>query len=206
MSNMKFTSESGLGDKAELIPQGTLVKAVVTVNAIKQSQATDGRYMQLEFTVSSGIYRNRKIWDLVCDPHDERNSENWRKMGMLALTRAFEAGGVFKHDDEATYEAMEGKSFDDIARLLDGLEVSIKVKVERSSDPAHADKNKVGEWLTPNPKSSGYTGWKKLSSEDNSSIGQAPAGNPQTKFSNPSSGTTPAWLKTPNSGKSNLPF
>jgi len=71
---MKFTSESGLGDKAELIPQGTLVKAVVTVNAIKQSQATDGRYMQLEFTVSDGIYRNRKIWDLVCDPHDERNS------------------------------------------------------------------------------------------------------------------------------------
>lgn len=54
MSNMKFTSESGLGDKAELIPQGTLVKAVVTVNAIKQSQATDGRYMQLEFTVSDG--------------------------------------------------------------------------------------------------------------------------------------------------------
>lgn len=196
---MKFTPDSGLGDKAELVPQGTLVKAVLTVNAIKQSQSTDGKYMQLEFTISSGIYKNRKIWDLVCDPHDERNSENWRKMGMLSLTRAFEAGGVFKPDDESTYEAMEGKSIEDIARLLDGLEVAIKVKIERSSDPAHADKNKVGEWLTPNPKSSGYNGWKKLGQEENSA-------EIKPKFSNPSSGATPAWLKTPTTGKSNLPF
>ena len=96
-------------------------------------------------------------------------------------------------------EAMEGKSIEEIARLLDGLEVAIKVKIERSSDPAHADKNKVGEWLTPNPKSSGYNGWKKLGQEDNS-VETKP------KFANPSSGTTPAWLKTPTTGKSNLPF
>lgn len=203
---MRFTPETGIGDKAELIPNGTLVSAVITINQVKQSQATDGRYLAIELTVSDGEFRNRKIWDMICDPFDERNSDAWRKMGLTALTRALECAGIFKWNDEASYASMDGKSIEDIARVLDGLEVVIKVKVEKSSDPAHADKNKVGEWLTPNPKSSGHSGWAKFNQQAkvNSVSGNtAPTAAP--KFSTPSSVPSPSWLKSPTK-KSDLPF
>jgi hypothetical protein len=199
---MKFTPEAGLGDKAELIPNGTLVSAVITINQIKQSQATEGRYLAVELTVSSGEYQNRKIWDMICDPSDERNSDAWRKMGMTALTRAFECAGIFHHDKKETYDAMDGKSIEDIARVLDGMEVVIKVKVEKSSDPAHADKNKVGEWLTPNPRSGGNSGWVKFN-QQGKSTGSTPSAAP--KFSSPSSVPSPSWLKSP-AKKTDLPF
>ena len=202
---MKFTPEAGLGDKAELIPNGTLVSAVITVNQIKQSQNTEGRYLAIELTVSSGEYRNRKVWDMLCDHQDERNSEAWRKMGLISLTRALEAGGAINWKDASAYEAMNGKSIDELARLLDGLEVVIKVKIEKSSDPAHADKNKVGEWLTPNEKSSGNAGYRKWKSEASNDASESPVSKSAPKFANPSAGSAPAWLKKP-SGNSNLPF
>lgn len=197
---MKFTPEAGLGDKAELIPNGTLVSAVITINQIKQSQATEGKYLAVELTVSSGEYQNRKIWDMICDPSDERNSDAWRKMGMTALTRAFECAGIFHHDKKESYDSMDGKSIEDIARTLDGMEVIVKVKVEKSSDPAHADKNKVGEWLTPNPRSGGNSGWVKFKQQGNS-----PAPSAAPKFSSPSSVPSPSWLKSP-AKKLELPF
>jgi len=199
---MKFTPEAGLGDKAELIPNGTLVSAVITINQIKQSQATEGKYLAVELTVSSGEYQNRKIWDMICDPSDERNSDAWRKMGMTALTRAFECAGIFQHDKKESYDSMDGKSIEDIARTLDGMEVIVKVKVEKSSDPAHADKNKVGEWLTPNPRSGGNSGWVKFKQQGN---GNSPSPSAAPKFSSPSSVPSPSWLKSP-AKKSELPF
>lgn len=196
---MKFSNKSGIGEKSELIPAGTLAHAIVTVNQIKQSQSTDGRYMQLELTISSGQYENRKLWDMVCDPTDERNSEAWRKMGLLALTRAFEAAGVFDPSNPDSYEVFEGKSFEEIARTLDGCQVAIKVKIEKSPDPAHADKNKVAEWLTPNKESTGHVGWKKLKAELDDSVPKAV----EKKFSAPSAGTTPAWMRN---NKGGAPF
>lgn len=201
---MKFTPEAGLGDKAELIPNGTLVSAIVTVNQIKQSQQTDGRYLAIELTVSSGEFRNRKVWDMLCDPFDDRNSDAWRKMGMVSLTRALEAGGILNWKDKESYDSMNGKSIEEIARILDGLEVVIKVKIEKSSDPAHADKNKVGEWLTPNENSSGFAGYKKFKSSPTDDAGSNQQF-PSPRFSNPSAGSAPAWLKKP-SGNSNVPF
>ncbi len=201
---MKFNPQAGIGDKAELIPNGTIASAVITINQIKQSQATEGRYLAIELTVTSGDYQNRKFWDMVCDPFDERNSDAWRKMGLTSLTRILECGGIFKWNDESSYNAMEGKSIEDIARVIDGLEVVVKVKVEKSSDPAHADKNKVGDWLTPNPKSSGNSGWNQFnqSTKVNSVGGNA---TPAPKFSSPSSVPSPSWLKSP-AKKSELPF
>lgn len=200
---MKFNPEAGLGDKAELIPNGALVSAVITINQIKQSQATDGRYLAVELTVSSGEFRNRKIWDMICDPFDERNSDAWRKMGMTSLTRILECAGIFQHDKKETYDSMDNKSIEEIARVLDGLEVVIKVKVEKSSDPAHADKNKVGEWLTPNPRSSGNAGWVKFNQQSKAEGGNSAPSAP--KFSTPSSVPSPSWLKSP-AKKTDLPF
>jgi len=199
---MKFNPKSGIGDKTELIPAGTLAKAVVTVNQIKQSQSTGGQYMQIELTLSSGQYANRKIWDMVCDPTDERNSENWRKMGLLALTRAFEAAGIFVPSKPETYDTLEGKSFEEIARTLDGCEVAVKVKIEKSPDPAHADKNKVGEWLTPNKESTGHVGWKKMMAEIDDSVGPAERVHMFKPAGNPSSGTTPSWMNKNHKGGS----
>ena len=84
---------------------------------------------------------------------------------------------------------------------MDGQRVAIKIKVEKNTDPAYADKNKVGEWLSPNQVSGGYKDYQKLIGGQQAidqARGQAfaPAA--------PSVGSAPGWVKSPSS--TNAPF
>lgn len=200
MSNM-FSPTSGAGSAPELIPNGTLAWAILTVQAAKQSKSSGGTYYPVTLTIVGGEYEGRKVFDMLPDVQDERNGEKWRKMGITNITRIFESSGWFKPSDPASYNAYNGKDTLAIMNGMDGQRVAIRIKVEKNTDPAYADKNKVADWLSPNPASGGFKDYQKLIGGQgavDTARGQAfaPAA--------PSVGAAPGWVKSP--GPSNAPF
>jgi hypothetical protein len=159
-----FSPTSSQQDAIALIPQGTLCVANLGVRAIKNSKSTGAQYLDVELTVLSGEYQGRKIFDMIMDPFDANASDGGRKMGLLALTRICEAIGIFNPTDEASYTRYNnpGTTIQNVIGDVEGRKVAVRVKVEKGTD-GYADKNKVGEWLTPNPNSgSGFKGWNEL--------------------------------------------
>jgi hypothetical protein len=207
MHNM-FNSKSGIGESSfQLIPNGTLASAVVTVKGLKRSQRTNGEYGSVELTINAGEFSGRKVWTVIMNPADENNSEGGKKMGITSLTRLFEASGLFTIGDEASYAKYNGASFGEMLALLDGKTVAIKIKIAKGKD-GYEDKNEVQDFLTPNPESNGYPGWQKL--HGGAPAQQAPAQVfAQLKIMNPQgpskpASSSPAWLQKP--GQTNNPF
>lgn len=181
--SMNFAGYAGQGSDFDLLPKGLLVFANLQVRGV-QTSATPSRYLDVELTVDQGQpFAGRKLWDKIGDPFFQGNSEKYRQMGQVAITRILEAGRGAGPNNPAAYQLNDFSE-------LSGLRVPIKVGVEEGSD-GHDDKNRVTEWLTPNPASaSGYKGFQKLTSGDHglpqpngaapaaSGFGNAPAASP----------------------------
>lgn len=163
---MQFNQQSGVSSPMDLIPRGFLCWAMVSFRGMKSSQSTSGAYGDIELTIADGQpFARKKLWEMVCDPDDQRNSEKWREMGMVSLTRMVEAAGVVDPKNPASYEALNGKSCQQVLMMLDGKYVAIKVKIEDGED-GYADKNKVGDYLTPNEQSQTNKNFVKLTNGD----------------------------------------
>lgn len=166
---MDFSNSAGAASSFDLLPKGALLFAILTVKGVK-STAKGGGYLDCELTIDEGQpYAGRKIFEMIGDPQNAGNSEKYREMGTVAITRILECRGAGPHN-MAGYQI---NSYDQ----LSGARVGIMVKVEAGTD-GHQDKNKVGEWLTPNPASqSGNKGWVKLMAGDHgiTAGGAAPA-------------------------------
>ena len=198
-----FSSTSGAGSAPDLIPNGTLAWAILTVGEKRNSKESNGEYYNVELTLLDGEFAGRKVFEILPNIYDHNNSEKWRAMGISSITRIFESSGWFKPAEPASYNAYAGKPFEAIMLGMDGQRVAIKVKVEKSKDPAYADKNKVGEWLSPNPNSKGgFTEYQRLIGgqtvvqQARASAFSAPAGNAGLQ--------KPSFIKAP--GSSNAPF
>lgn len=197
-----FSPTSGAGSAPELIPTGTLAWAIIKVTAKKNTKDSGGEYYNLELTVHGGEYEGRKVFEMIPNFQDSRNGDKWRAMGVTNMTRILEAAGFFKQSDPESYNAFKGKPFETMMNFIDGQRCAIKVKVEKNTDPAYADKNKVGEWLSPNTTNRSFADYQRLIG------GQAVVDAARSQaFS--SSGSVPGFqkpgfIKTP--GNSNAPF
>lgn len=99
-----FSSSSGASEKSNsLIPDKTLALGIIKVLEIKRSQKTNGEYARVEFVVTEGEFANRHIWSIIMNPLDANNvneanraegKSDGAKMGLIALTRMFEAAGL----------------------------------------------------------------------------------------------------------------
>lgn len=166
-----FNPDSGKGDKPTLIPHGTLHFASVNVQGISRSRGGEGgQYAKLELILVDGPYQGRRVYTIIMDPTDPKNVDQQKraegksdgaKMGLTALTRAFEASGVFVASNPETYKRLDGRDFAGIAQALQDQRVAVKIKVSPGKD-GYDDKNEVAEWLSPNPGSGGAIGWNKL--------------------------------------------
>ena len=178
---------------------------ILTVGEKRNSKESNGEYFNVELTLVGGEYEGRKVFAMIPNIYDTNNSEKWRNGTVGSITRIFESSGWFKPSDPASYNAFAGKPFAEIMLGMDGQRVAIKVKVEKSKDPAYGDKNKVGEWLSPNPASGGYADYQKLiggqgAVQQARVTAFAPA-QPQA----PQAGA-PGWIKTPGPSSNNAPF
>lgn len=198
-----FSPSSGAASAPDLVPHGTLSWAVLTVQGKKNSKESNGEYYNVELTLLDGEFAGRKVFEMIPNIYDSNNSEKWRRGAIGSITRIFESSGWFKPAEPASYNVYAGKPFDAIMLGMDGQRVAIKIKVEKSKDPAYADKNKVGEWLSPNPASGGFADYQKLiggqGAVQQARITAFAPANPQA----PSAGT-PGWIKKP--GDANAPF
>jgi hypothetical protein len=176
----------------ELIPKGTVAKAVLVVKERKSSQSTGGDYLSIELVIQGGQYNNRRVFGMVCNPFDEANSEVWRQMGIGAITRILESRGVFNYEDPASYEQFNSGDFNQIIEALNGAEVVIKVGIDKGKD-GRADRNSISDWGSPNPSSNGFKLWNQA----NESAPEAKAPVQVAKAAAPSAtaGKKPAWLK-----------
>lgn len=183
---MNFNQQSSATGNIELIPNGVLSWVVVTVKGIKISPKTGSRYAELELTLKGGKYERRKIFTNIGDPSYAGNSDEFKKMGYGALSRILEASRIVNFQDPASYNIVNGKSFDDVMRMIDGKDAAIKVRVVPERDGYQA-KNEVAEWLSPNPVSTSSKDFQKLISGDTGGTQQG-GGNAPAAPANPFAG------------------
>jgi hypothetical protein len=206
----------------QLIPHGTLAFAAIKVTGVKKSKRTGGEYANLELTITEGEYQRRKVWTVIMNPQDPANMDDVKraegkpdgaKMGLVALTRIFEAAGVFTNDPRS-YQKFNGATFVEILQHIEGLTAGIKVKVAKGGD-GYDDKNEVAEFLSPNPASGASLNWNKLVGgatvqDARKSAFTAPVQAPApiqapAQAAKPSASSTPPWLKKANTDTNN-PF
>jgi len=154
---MDFSQGAGQssGNSDEVIPNGQLAWAILTVRALKAT-STGGEAIDVELTLDDNQpFARRKVWELIGNPFHAGNTENYRQMGLIAITRILEAAKGAGPNNPAGYQLAAFEH-------LSGLRVPIKIKIEKGTG-GYADKNKVGEWLTPNPASqSGFKDYELL--------------------------------------------
>lgn len=172
---MQFSTTSGASSPIDLIPRGVRLWALLTFKGMKNSNTSASRFAEIELTVGpEQPFERRKIFSKIGDPDHAANSEGYRNMGMVALTRMLESAGIVDPKNPASYEAMNGKTTEQILMLLDGKYVAIVTKIETGTG-GHQDKNDVGEYLTPNETSSGFKNYTKLIAKDFGYSGPATA-------------------------------
>jgi hypothetical protein len=151
---MDFSQGAGKSSGSELIPNGQLAWVFIAVRGVKAS-GSGGQYIDVELTIDDGQpFGRRKIWEMIGDPAHPGNSEKYREMGQIALARILEAGRGAGPHNPAGYQI---NGYQD----LNGLRVPVKIRIEKGSG-GYEDKNKVGEWLTPNPASASYKFFEQL--------------------------------------------
>lgn len=195
-----FSPQSSVQNSIELIPAATLLKLLFVPQDVKTGQTSGARYANIELRVIEGPYEGRVLFDMISDPFDPKASEGGKKMGILALTRLCEAVGIFDIAKPESYNRYSDPATT-IYTVLGDLEsqtVAARVKIEKGKD-GHADKNRVSEYLTPNPNSgTGNKGWADLMTGN-------PGANPPQRAAafggaaqtQPQAGQ-PGWLKGPN--------
>lgn len=150
-----FDVNSGKVSNSNLIPRGTLVEVMLNIKEVKNSKETGGSYLNCELTVLSGPFEKRKIFTMIPDVWDQRNSEKWRDMGKVPLVRLAESCGLFNTAQPESYAQFNGASdIMPIAQRIQGTRVVIRVGLEKGKD-GNQDKNSVDEWGTPRPDSDG---------------------------------------------------
>jgi hypothetical protein len=187
-----FSQAAGAESPSSLIPKGALLWVIVSMRGEKDSK-TGGRYLDLELTVDDGQpYARKKLWEMVGHPFHGGNSDGYKTMGMVAVTRMLECGNNASPNNPAGYQIPDFSH-------LDGKRVAVKIGVDKG-EPGYSDKNRVAEWLTPNPESkSGNKDFVRLMAGDHgisaekappvqSSFGFPAAGQPQQNFQQPAAG------------------
>lgn len=151
---MDFSQGAGQDGPSTLIPNGQLAFAIMTVRGVKPSKA-GGQYLDIELTIDDNQpYARKKLWDMIGDPAFAGNSPEYREMGMRSIARILETGRNAGPNNPGGYQLT------DYAHLS-GLRVAIKIGVEKGKD-GYEDKNRVAEYLTPNPQSSAHKDFQLL--------------------------------------------
>ena len=152
---MDFSQGAGQDGPSSLIPNGQLAFAIMTVRGVKASKA-GGQYLDIELTIDDNQpYARKKLWDMIGDPQHPGNSPEYREMGMRSIARILEAGRGAGPHNTAAYQLTDYSH-------LSGLRVAIKIGVSPAKD-GYEEKNKVAEYLTPNPQSAASKDWQRLS-------------------------------------------
>ncbi len=97
------------------LPAGKYL-AAVTASEMKPTKNGNGDYLQLEFTILEGEYKDRKVWDRLCLKHPNAKTVQIAQGHLSALCRAV---GVMQPGDSVD---------------LHNIPLLVKVKVRKRED------------------------------------------------------------------------
>jgi hypothetical protein len=151
------TANKQSGGATDPIPPGTYkLKAVVRPGGtgddgmLKLAKNLNTRMLDMEFTVASGAYAGRKLWEnWVIDVEEGEPSEGMATAMEITRSRIrslLESARGYAPDDDSpeAVEARKISSFEDLTGLTLVARVSIK-----SGGGTYKDKNVIAEILTP---------------------------------------------------------
>lgn len=191
------------GGSGEVIPDGTLAWAIVKVRpfnldqglVLTPSQSTPGNaYLDVELTILDGPYARRKVWDRIMLKAVGDKADKTIGMGMAKVRHILEIGrevvGFAPTDPKYRLGATSGAIGDMVLMELDELRCAIKVKVEPSQN-GYPAKNKVAQYLSPNPSSDTHKAFERLVAGDTA----PPAGMATTQPKAASPAAKPSWAQ-----------
>lgn len=151
------TAESSSYD---LIPDGTIARATLDIQSgnymggfLNKNDMTGSIGLKAEFTITSGEYKGRKVYQLIGIEgmkKDEQGNDKWGGMGRKLIRSILESARGFSSNDES-HTACEARKIKSYAEL-NGLSCVIKIGVEEDKTGKYKDKNKVTKAITIDSK------------------------------------------------------
>lgn len=199
-----FNNEDRQSTGYDLIPKGTIAPFAVYVRAggagedgmLSQSRNSDVQYLDCEFTIESGPWAKRKIWQNIIlsgGKTDDKGESIGGKMGRAQLRAILESARRINPDDQSD-AARQGRRINSFSDL-NGLSVWGKVGIEKDKTGRYDDKNRIATFLTPDMKDYG----KMTETGGNGGNQGAPAqqARPQQAYQSPqpseNAGPAPTW-------------
>jgi hypothetical protein len=189
----------GGGSDFDLIPDNTVVRAIINIQPnvltipefcnspiFKASQTTSAKWIEVEYTIIGGQYDKRKFWQnhfFDGDAKDETGVSKSRKIGLQWLKGVLESNSNIAAND-ASPKAQAVRQLDvqkGGVASINGMNVCVKIGIEKSNDPQYSDKNRCKIIMT-----SGMEGYIPN--------GQPPAVTP-SQTTEPANNTVPDWAK-----------
>jgi hypothetical protein len=146
-----------------LIPKGAIVPVIMNLRRggesydgmgpndgglFKATNAGDAFMLDVEYTVTAGEYKGRKIWEMICAKGNGSKGHNtWQDIARTKLRAIIESSRNIDPDD-GSEAAMKARQINGYIEL-DGVEFCARVGVEK--DEEYGDKNKLTA-VTPNDK------------------------------------------------------
>jgi len=135
----------------DLIPNGTIASVVLNLRGLKDTKNADGQMLDCEYTVSSGDFSTRKIWELAMIKGNGSDGHTTAvDIAMSRLRALLESAFAIESEDESE-EAQAARVIEDWTDI-DGLEVLVKIGIEKSKDSQYPDKNRIVAFIGPDSK------------------------------------------------------
>lgn len=135
----------------DLIPTNTIAKARLVLKAgndpndpaITHGKNGETAYLNCEFVIIEGPYARRKIFEKI----GVQGTDRWVNMGKAHIRAILESARNISPKDvsDAAIDARKISSFE----ALNGLDVVIKIGIERDKNGVYPDKNRILSIITP---------------------------------------------------------
>jgi hypothetical protein len=158
MDTFDYDFSTAPPQEGELLPKGTLAKAVFTIRPgsmgpdgwLTQSKTSQALYIKGEFTICFGPYINRKVFSKIGIKGTKKGPSGediWGAMGKRQLRALLESARNINPKDESE-QAINARKVNDYSDLQ-GLACVIKIGIEVDESGFNADRNKVASFITP---------------------------------------------------------
>jgi len=206
LNNVPPMENSGGGD-FELMPDGTIVRAIVSLQGgdiempeygagtfFKQSKTTSAKWLPIELTIVGGPYDKRKVWQNIFvdgDARDDNGMSKAKKIGLNTIKQMVDSGFGISPKDESEDARAKRASIQGI-NMINNMEICFTIGVEPGNN-GYPAKNKMKTVLTPDSQkyiSSGNVVTGSATLTPPAQPMQAPAA-PAT----PQQGVAPSWAR-----------
>jgi hypothetical protein len=130
-----------------LIPSGTIAPAIISVRGRKDTNAGDGVMLDCEITISDGEFDKRKLWDMMMIEGNGGEGHTKAVEITMSRVRAIVESAYGIEPEDASDEAVAARDLDDWEDI-DGLEVLVKIGIEKDKTGQYPDKNKIVAFIT----------------------------------------------------------